>query len=170
MRKFLFLAFALSLTAPALAKPSHIGVAQAEARFNNLDVNTKATYQIMMTAAGCWAQIPRPDYSLRLFEDTQHFQSELGDPATGILTKAEVDKLFSLAIGASCRWRIRRAATRSGYPWGLAASLSRIGMVFVSTVMESRLSTYICQLPGWRWCTTTWSAKSAAKAKIFRTA
>jgi serine protease Do len=98
MRKISFLLLVLALTAPAIAKPSPTGFAQAEARFNNLDVNTKATFQIMMTAAGYWAQIPRPDYSLRLFEDTQRFQSDLGDPATGILAKAEIDKLFSLAI------------------------------------------------------------------------
>lgn len=117
MRKFLFLAFALSLTAPALAKPSHIGFARAEARFNNLDDNTKATFQIMMTAAGYWAQVPRPDYSLRLFEDTQRFQSDLGDPATGILSKSEIDKLFSLAVPNLRYWGfVQMAHPTRGHP------------------------------------------------------
>ncbi|MGH6794206.1 MAG: S1C family serine protease [Methylocella sp.] len=108
MRKFLFLFFVLSLTAPGLAKPRPAGFAEAEARFDSLDANAKATYQIMMGAAGYWAQMPRPDYSLRLFEDTQRFQGDLGHPPTGILTKAEFNKLFSLAIPNLRYWGFRQ--------------------------------------------------------------
>ncbi|MGB6175087.1 MAG: serine protease [Methylocella sp.] len=117
MRIISFLFFILALTAPAPANPRPAGFAEAEARFNNLDVNTKATFQIMMTAAGYWAQIPRPDYSLRLFEDTQRFQSDLGDPPTGILAKAEIDKLFSLAIPNLRYWGfVQMAHPTRGHP------------------------------------------------------
>jgi serine protease Do len=64
----------------------------------------------MMTAAGYWAQISRPDYSLRLFEDTRRFQSDLGHAPTGILTKAEVDTLFNLAIPNLRYWGFMQMA------------------------------------------------------------
>ncbi len=79
-------------------KPPPPGFVEAVRHFNSLDVDAKATYQIMMTAAGYWRQIPRPDYSLQLFEDTKRFQSDLGHPAPGVLTEAEMDRLISLAI------------------------------------------------------------------------
>jgi serine protease Do len=73
----------------------------------------------MMTAAGYWAQISRPDYSLRLFEDTRRFQSDLGHAPTGILTKAEVDTLFNLAIPNLRYWGFMQMAhpTRGHPTW-----------------------------------------------------
>jgi serine protease Do len=52
-----------------------------------------------------------------LFEDTQRFQSDLGDPPTGILAKAEIDKLFSLAIPNLQWWGfVQMAHPTRGHP------------------------------------------------------
>jgi S1-C subfamily serine protease len=98
VRKVLFFFLAFLVLRPALAEPRPYGFAEARNAFYELDSTGKATFQVMMTAAGYWAQIPRLDYSLRLFADTQRFQGDLGHRRTGILTEAEIDRLLDLAI------------------------------------------------------------------------
>ncbi len=104
MRKCCLLLFVLFSFSSAAARPSPSGFAEAQARFDRLDLETKVTLQVLMTAAGYWVQIPRSDYSLQLFADIRHFQQDLGAQPTGIPTGADIEKLASLAIPNLKTW------------------------------------------------------------------
>lgn len=137
-RKVCFLLLVFSVLCPIPGQAETSSIARAEAAFDNLSVEGKATIQVMMTAAGYWAQIPRSGLSRRLFEDFQRFQADLGHPTTGYLTASEVDSLFQRAVPNLRYWGFVELPhpTRGRPIWvpkgiGGTISASKFGVEFV---------------------------------------
>lgn len=97
MRKILLLLILLASGQTSLAIERPPGYAQAQSVFDGLGSENKIILQVMMTAAGFWWQIPSRDYGQHLFEATQTYQSAIGDPPTGVFTKAEMEELIRLS-------------------------------------------------------------------------
>lgn len=97
----------LLLPAPASAVPEDPYFREAERQYLGLDVNTRVLFQLVLTSAGYWPAVPNVSYSRRLHLATRQFQSDRGEPATGILTKSQIEQLFNGGVAVLKEWGFR---------------------------------------------------------------
>jgi serine protease Do len=115
MRFVIVLMAFLAAAAPALAQPKETEFVQSEQAFNSLPIDTRITFQILLTADGYWPAVPNVNYSGRLYDAVRRFQIDHGFRPTGMLNAAELDKLRDVATPMLEMWEFQGSSrARSG--------------------------------------------------------
>ena len=79
----------------------------AQEAYLSLQQDTRLWLQLFLTSAGHWPAVPNVGYSRRLFDATKVFQLSRGEAPTGILTKAQVERMVHSASSVLDGWRLR---------------------------------------------------------------
>ena len=108
MRFVIALMALLTVAVPVQAGPGPDEFVQSERAFNDLSVDARITFQVLLTAAGYWPAVPNVHYSGRLFDAVRRFQIDHGFRPTGILNAAESDTLIDIAAPMLRMWGFQR--------------------------------------------------------------
>jgi Putative peptidoglycan binding domain len=97
----------VAAAAPARTQPKAPAFVQSEQAFNSLPIDTRITFQVLLTAEGYWPAVPNVNYSGRLYDAVRRFQSDHGFRPTGMLNAAELDKLLDVATPMLKMWEFQ---------------------------------------------------------------
>jgi S1-C subfamily serine protease len=102
----LSLLFSLATNAVCIGAPQRDpGYQAAENAFQSTyNAEQRIFIQISLIAAGYLNGVPNENFNHRVFDAIQHFQTENGLPATGIVNKAGAERLMSVAVPMLNRW------------------------------------------------------------------
>jgi serine protease Do len=97
------------LTSPAVAQTAKTSpiYRSAAIQWSNLDPYQRVRLQVYLTAAGYWPAVPNQDFGMRLFEAMAQFQSDHGQPRTGMLNNQQIDLLIEAAEPILRAWGMR---------------------------------------------------------------
>jgi serine protease Do len=121
----------LATVAPAPTQPWAPEFVQSEQAFNSLPVDTRITFQVLLTAAGYWPAVPNVTYSGRLNGAVRRFQIDHGFRPTGMLNAAELDKLIDIAAPMLNMWEFQGVGHPDRgrpiwVPFGLGLQVERV--------------------------------------------
>ena len=131
MRFVIALMTFLATVAPARTQPWAPEFVQSEQAFNSLPVDTRITFQVLLTAAGYWPAVPNVTYSGRLNGAVRRFQIDHGFRPTGMLNAAELDKLIDVAAPMLNMWEFQSVGHPDHgrpiwVPFGLGLQVERV--------------------------------------------
>lgn len=93
---------------PVIAQTKSSPIYRAAAsEWSSLDAYQRVRLQVYLTAAGYWPAVPNQDFGMRLFEAMAQFQSDHGQPRTGMLNNQQVDLLIKAAEPILRAWGMR---------------------------------------------------------------
>ncbi len=112
------------------------GYAEAEAVYQSvLSADSRILVQVLLTGAGYWNAVPNENFDARLFRAIQRFQGENGYAPTGIVDKAQLERMIGVAGPLFSRWGFRKVThpTRRVTIWvplglGLRAERNEFGI------------------------------------------
>ncbi len=84
------------------------GYPEADSAFSSLKQDTRVFLEVLLTAAGYYNSVPVGTFNSRLFTGTKQFQVENGYPQTGVLDKAQLNDLYSIAAKKFDLWGFQR--------------------------------------------------------------
>ena len=105
MRRVGLAFLALMALAPAHAAP---GTAAMQGTFEALDLKGRQIFQLWLIAAGDTNAVPTEHFTVRTAKAVVQFQAENGYAPTGVLDKAQVERLVALAGRKFSFWSMRR--------------------------------------------------------------
>ncbi len=137
MRWLAAMVLLLGWSLPVLALSPPPGYADAQRAFDQLPLNDRLTFNVALTAAGYWPAIADADFSRKLFDATTQYQADNGLPATGLVDKELLAKVYRSASPLLETWGFRLIAhpTRGHPIWvpmglGLLAERDQNGLTW----------------------------------------
>lgn len=93
---------------PACALSPLPSYADAERAFSQLPIGDRLTFKVLLTTAGYWPAIADADFSRKLFDATTQYQADNGLPATGVVDKELLARLYRSGAPLLEMWGFRQ--------------------------------------------------------------
>ncbi|VFU08598.1 peptidoglycan-binding domain-containing protein [Methylocella tundrae] len=122
---------------PASALSPSVSYADAERAFSQLAIGERFLFKVLLTTAGYWPAVADADFSRGLFDATTHYQADNGLPATGVIDKELLARLYRNGAPLLKVWGFQQVAhPYRGHPiWvpmglGLVAERDKNGLTW----------------------------------------